>query len=108
MTAYIAGPIMGKDGYKSDFLAVESRLWGDGYNVLNPTKLPADLPPEAYMPICISMVEQADAVFLLEGWDRSLEAVAEAMYAARQGKSLYLAHGSKLVWDPEIHWFKEA
>lgn len=110
MNVYIAGPIKGNKNYKTDFVIAEGKLWGDGHQVLNPTKLPEGMNDKLYMPICISMVEQADWVYLLPGWEESLGCIAEATYAARQGKALFSVdrdgYVHLVVWDPQTHWFK--
>ena len=82
---FLSGPITGVENYKNAFMAAEARLGVRGCIVLNPTALPDDLPDEAYMPICISMIEQADAIYMLNGWEGSLGAHAEWAYARRQG-----------------------
>ena len=108
--AYIAGPIAGVKDYKTSFTIAEAKLWAEGYKILNPAKLPADLSDSQYLPICISMVEQADCVFLLKGWEHSLGAVAEATYAARQGKHIYEIRDDgdhHLKWNNNTHWFEE-
>lgn len=111
MTVYIAGPIKGKKEYATDFVIAESMLWSNGNTVLNPAKLPKGLKDIQYMPICMQMVEQADAVYLLDGWERSLGAITEALYAARQGKKIFtISQNGKpkeFRWDHISHWFVE-
>ena len=84
MVIYLAGPVKGNPNYKRDFGDAQRTLWGLGFHVLNPASLPEGMEDNQYMPICISMVEQAEAVLLWEGWEKSLGAIAEALYAAGQ------------------------
>ena len=89
MIIYIAGPITGKpDGNKAAFDAAEKKLKAQGHAVLNPRSLPDDLPRTAYMPICLAMLQQADAIYLLEGWINSAGARLEADYALYQNKTV--------------------
>ena len=56
-----------------------------GHTVLNPAVLP-QLPEDKYLPICTAMIDAADAIYLLDGWSKSLGARCERLYAKRQGK----------------------
>ncbi len=86
MIIYLAGKIKGDDNYKDKFARVESYLMGLGHIVINPTLLPAGLPEKAYMPICMTMMEHADAVYFLEDWIYSPGARLEQEYAIYQKK----------------------
>ena len=63
--------------------------WRGGFTVLNPAVLPDGLAPEQYMPICMAMLEQAEGIYLLEGWEDSPGARLEWQYALYQGKTVY-------------------
>lgn len=90
MTIYIAGPMSGKPDYnRAAFERARIHLEGKGHIVLNPASLPLGLPERAYMPICMAMLEQADAIYCLEGWEDSRGAMAEVFYAIRQGHERY-------------------
>ena len=60
-------PDLGRKAFNTAEMVMRSR----GFKVLNPACLPVDLPPESYMPICLAMLGQADAIVLLPGWDTS-------------------------------------
>ena len=86
MIVYLAGPITGVKNYKEIFNEAEEKLTAAGYIVINPATLPADMPPEKYMPICLSMLEASDAIVLMPGYDRSRGACLEQLYADYQQK----------------------
>ena len=90
MTIYIAGQMAGLPRLgRNLFTRAENRLRGQGHVVLNPASLPVGLAPTAYMPICLAMIDAADAVYLLSNWRRSAGAQLEAAYARYQKKPLY-------------------
>lgn len=86
-TVYIAGKMRGLKGNgKQQFDAAARRLESMGFIVLNPSVLPSGLPDEKYMPICLSMLEAADCIYMLDNWSSSRGAIAELGYARCQGK----------------------
>lgn len=86
---YIAGPIAGVSDYETNFNAAESYLTWKNWIVLNPACLPKGLPHEKYMPICLSMIDAADAVLLLPGSAGREGAMLENKYALYQNKMVY-------------------
>ncbi len=86
MIVYLAGPITGVKDYKHIFNGWEKKLSASGHLVLNPARLPKGMPLESYMPICMAMIDQADTVALLPGWEESKGALLERTYAVYQGK----------------------
>ena len=86
---YIAGQIKGIRNYRERFDAAERAAKNYGWAVLNPAKLPKGLPHDRYMPVCLQMVNAADAVLLLDGWEQSTGATIEKLFAEYQGKKIY-------------------
>ncbi|MGI6168307.1 MAG: DUF4406 domain-containing protein [Christensenellales bacterium] len=86
---YISGKITGTgDTYKLKFSEAENRLKTQGYTVLNPSTLPKGLLNEAYMPMCLSMLNQADEILMLDGWENSKGAMIELLFAEYQNKKV--------------------
>lgn len=85
---YIAGPIKGRADYIERFCAAQLDLEASGWIVLNPADLPAGMPADRYMPICLAMLQQADAVYMLQGWEGSDGAGIEYLLAEYQGKEV--------------------
>lgn len=92
MKIYIAGKITGVPDYKEHFARAREKLEQQGYTVLDPSHLPGGLTPADYMRICLAMVESADIICLLPGWQDSPGADIERSYAKYIGKG---------VWDLE-------
>lgn len=88
MIVYIAGPMTGlPENNRRAFYSAAAKINSlDGLTALNPAVLPGNLPESGYLPICMAMIDAADAVYILDGWERSLGARCERLYAKRQGK----------------------
>lgn len=99
MIIYIAGPITGKFDYKRQFRRRERKLKTMGHIVINPSFLPAGL--NNYMPACKAMIDQAEAVYFMEGWKESKGAREEYHYAVGKGKLILLEedmiYGNKML-----------
>lgn len=84
---YLAGPMTGLEDWGRDAFHKAARTYESaGFLVLNPAALPVGLPDERYMPICMAMIDAADAIMLLPGWEESEGAKLERAYALYQGK----------------------
>ena len=76
------------DTYKEDFERAEKLFKKYGYTVINPAILPDGLNHEKYMPICLTMLDAADFIYMLAGWEDSKGARLEKAYAEYQGKDI--------------------
>jgi nucleoside 2-deoxyribosyltransferase len=84
MLVYISGKITGKENYKDDFLKAEQWLKLNDYKVVNPSRLIDIFPSLEYaqlMAIDYKLIDMCDAIFMLDGWQKSKGAVAELSYA---------------------------
>ncbi|EKO1024305.1 DUF4406 domain-containing protein [Salmonella enterica subsp. enterica] len=82
MKIYIAGPMSGLPNFNRDRFNEVSRLVVESGNTpLNPAILPDGLPERDYMAIGIAMLQCADAIYLIEGWEKSEGARAEKALA---------------------------
>lgn len=86
---YIAGAIKNASDYWIKFDVAEAHLKFKGWTVLNPTSLPEGMSGEKYMPICLAMVQAADAIFMLKGFEASMGANVERDFALYQQKEIY-------------------
>ncbi len=81
VSVYIAGPITGVPEYWVPFDEAADELRAAGYVPLSPATLPEGLTNAQYMRMCFAMIDSADAVLLLPGWENSPGARLEWQYA---------------------------
>ena len=87
---YIAGKITGDPDYKAKFEAAAEAYKKKGYTVLCPSWLPAGMQPADYMRICFAMIDTADVVAFLPGYETSPGAQLELQYCLYTDKSVRL------------------
>ena len=94
MKIYISGAISGTDDYMERFAKAEKELTDNGYSVINPAKVNAQLPEdttyEEYMKMSILMLDMCDSVYMLKGWEKSCGANREYGYAMAKEKTIFI------------------
>lgn len=93
MNVYIAGKITGVPDYKDKFNIAEKKLSNEGHICMNPSVLPGGFHWEKYIPICYSMIDACDAIYLLSNWKDSKGAVLEFEYAWLHNKEIRYEEG---------------
>ena len=92
MITYISGPITGKPDLNHPlFFATEEHLLGNGIHVLNPARIKGDdsWAWERWMKAALTMQMQADAIYMLPGWQKSRGAQLEHQVATATGMRIY-------------------
>lgn len=85
---YLSGDIFNED-CKINFTLAQNFLEDSGYVVINPTqlgKVADSLAQEQIMQIRYRLVEVANIIFMVSGWQKSKSANAELSYAKSLGK----------------------
>ena len=88
MVIYVAGRIKGVKDYKKYFAEACKDIKFAGHIPLNPSLLPEGMDEDSYMPICYAMLDAADAIYLLKGWEISEGAKQELFYALKTDKRI--------------------
>ena len=93
MKIYISGAITGTDNYMERFAKAEKELTEQGYSVVNPAKVNAQLPEdttyEEYMKMCFCMLDMCEAIYMLRCWKKSCGANRELGYAIAKKKTVF-------------------
>jgi nucleoside 2-deoxyribosyltransferase len=88
---YLSGMITDNENHKKEFKEAELFLIERGYIVINPAELDEvaeGLTYEQYMQICYRLIDVADIIFMVSGWQKSKGANAELSYAKSLGKKV--------------------
>lgn len=97
---YLSAPISGCDinERRETFERVENELKKLGYKVLSPMKngLSQDEPTSRHMKRDIILLLQADAIFLMTGWNRSAGCLTELNVATACGLDVWFEGVSEL------------
>lgn len=86
--AYISGAISSDPNYKAKFADAETVLMNLGFDVLNPTCVPALLSYEQHMQIDLIFVDACDVVVTLPDWTESHGANVEIRRAIELKKPI--------------------
>lgn len=97
MIVYISGPITGITNYHERFQTAEDHLQKLGHKTINPADigyalrqlLPAEPTYETYLAVDLALLEGADAIYMLKGYDESNGARVERLRAAQRGKRMF-------------------
>lgn len=89
MKIYISGEISScLDTYKEVFKKKQEELEQKGHVVINPSAIPLESESSSYLHICLAMIDESEAIYMLDGFDDSKKALVEMLYADYQGKQL--------------------
>lgn len=83
--AYISGPITNTRFYRLKFKIIEILLKLQGYEVLNPCFIRANLTWNEYMEIDLAMLKLCGTIYMMKGWKNSKGARVEYEYASTHG-----------------------
>jgi hypothetical protein len=91
---YISGAITGTVNYMERFEAAEKELTEQGYTVINPAKVNAQLPAgsttyEDYMRMSLFLMDMCDVLYQLDGWEYSKGANRELGYALGKDMTIF-------------------
>ena len=94
MKIYISGAISNTDDFMERFAKAEKELTEQGYSVVNPAKVNAQLPEdtsyEEYMKMSFCMLDMCTAIYMLDGFEKSCGASQEYGYAL--AKDMIIMH----------------
>ena len=101
MKIYIAGAITNNPNYEKQFREAEERLLEQGHAVINPVKnLGFDY--KEYIDMGLNELMRCDAIYLMEGWEKSSGANLEYNYAITVGLQVFEERSEEVV-DNEFH-----
>lgn len=88
MKIYIAGAITSNPNYIKQFAAAEKKLIAEGFAVINPVKNRGFTYPE-YIDMGLNELMRCDAIYMLNGFEKSQGAKLELFYAVTTGKKIF-------------------
>lgn len=94
---YISGPITGVKDYDQIFMKAHERLKLMGKDVLDLVEMTKNLTTqleyETYMKIAFALIDDADEIYMIQGWERSAGANRELGYAIGKEKKVIYQKG---------------
>jgi len=92
MLIYLSGGITNVPDYLERFAKTETLLTKIGDTVINPAKVNAQLPENTdyddYMRVSFVLLDMADAIYMMNGWEKSKGARMELLKAYQTGKRI--------------------
>lgn len=92
MRIYISGAITGTNDFAERFNTVEKKLTAAGHMVYNPAHANSFMPEgttyEDYMKVSFCLLDMAEAIYMIDGWENSRGANREYGYALGKGKTI--------------------
>lgn len=101
MLIYLSGGITNVPNYLERFAKTETLLTKIGDKVINPAKINAQLPEDTdyddYMRLSFVLLDMADAIYMMNGWEKSKGARMELLKAYQTGKRIIFEGEDKHV-----------
>ena len=101
MKIYIAGAITNNPFYKEQFAKAEKELTERGHAVINPSKNPGNSYKD-YIDTGLFELMKCDAIYLLDGWEKSDGANLEYVYAVTTGMEIYMSREQLLKITDDV------